>query len=93
MLNDNAKKWVAALRSGKYEQAKGWLREGDKFCCLGVACDLFDPDEWHHRAAVAAVKQDRFFLIPTRDRDGPYLLRMWLSPPLLTMKGDRASTP
>lgn len=46
-------------------------------------------DEWHHRAAIAAVKQDRFFLIPTRDRDGPYLLRMWLSPPVLTKKGDR----
>ena len=40
MLNENAKKWVAALRSGKYQQGKNWLRKGDQFCCLGVACEL-----------------------------------------------------
>ena len=39
-------KWVAALRSGKYEQCRGDLRRGDKFCCLGVACDLIDKDGW-----------------------------------------------
>lgn len=36
-------KWVAALRSGKYTQAKEKLRSPDGFCCLGVACDLL-PD-------------------------------------------------
>lgn len=41
MLNENAKKWVAALRSGKYQQATGWLRSDAGFCCLGVACDIF----------------------------------------------------
>jgi hypothetical protein len=40
MLNENAKKWVAALRSGNYKQGKSWLRKGDQFCCLGVACEL-----------------------------------------------------
>ena len=49
MLNDNAKKWVQALRSGKYKQGKGFLRfstqtdnqKGTMFhCCLGVACEL-----------------------------------------------------
>ena len=39
-------KWVAALRSGKYQQGRDVLRNGDKFCCLGVACDLIDPDAW-----------------------------------------------
>lgn len=33
--------WLTALRSGEYEQATGYLREGDAFCCLGVACDLY----------------------------------------------------
>lgn len=33
-------KWVAALRSGEYKQAKGRLRDGDAYCCLGVLCDL-----------------------------------------------------
>lgn len=32
--------WVAALRSGEYQQGRGRLRIGDKFCCLGVLCDL-----------------------------------------------------
>jgi hypothetical protein len=34
------KKWLKALRSGKYEQAQGRLHEDSKFCCLGVLCDL-----------------------------------------------------
>lgn len=33
--------WVAALRSGEYKQGKGTLRDGDRYCCLGVACDLY----------------------------------------------------
>jgi hypothetical protein len=32
--------WVEALRSGEYEQGKYRLRNGDKFCCLGVLCDI-----------------------------------------------------
>ncbi len=43
-------KWVEALRSGKYVQAKGCLRDsrphGDGFCCLGVLCDVIDPEGW-----------------------------------------------
>ena len=41
--------WVAALRSGKYEQGRGALRTGDTYCCLGVACDLIDPIAWDGR--------------------------------------------
>ena len=33
-------RWIAALRSGEYTQGRGQLRDGDKFCCLGVLCDL-----------------------------------------------------
>lgn len=45
-LNKNAKKWVAALRSGKYKQGKGALHKVSKsrhhtFCCLGVACEIY----------------------------------------------------
>lgn len=35
-----AKKWIAALRSGNYKQAKETLRRGNSFCCLGVLCNL-----------------------------------------------------
>lgn len=37
-------KWVAALRSGRYEQARGKLRVGwegkEGYCCLGVLCEV-----------------------------------------------------
>lgn len=40
-------RWVEALESGRYKQyTYGRLRKGDKFCCLGVACDLYDPTNW-----------------------------------------------
>ena len=34
---------VEALRSGKYVQARASLRsvDGERYCCLGVACDLY----------------------------------------------------
>lgn len=38
--------WIAALRSGEYKQAKERLRIGNDFCCLGVACNLYDPKKW-----------------------------------------------
>lgn len=38
------KKWVDALRSGKYKQGTGALRRGDSFCVLGVVCDLFSKE-------------------------------------------------
>lgn len=38
------KRWVKALRSGKYKQTGGFLRDGDGFCCLGVLCDLAKND-------------------------------------------------
>lgn len=45
-MNENAKKWVEALRSGAYQQGRGALRRGNEYCCLGVACDLYDVAKW-----------------------------------------------
>lgn len=36
--------WTKALRSGEYTQGKSVLRRDDKFCCLGVACDLYSKE-------------------------------------------------
>lgn len=34
-------KWVAALRSGKYKQGRGRLKNtNNEYCCLGVLCAL-----------------------------------------------------
>ena len=40
-------RWVAALRSGKYKQTKGFLRCDESFCCLGVLCDVVEPEYWN----------------------------------------------
>jgi hypothetical protein len=44
--------WIAALRSGEYEQGSWQLRygspdEGLNHCCLGVLCDVVAPDNWN----------------------------------------------
>ena len=41
-------KWIAALRSGKYKQGTGCLRDIDSnaFCCMGVLCDIVDDSKW-----------------------------------------------
>jgi hypothetical protein len=40
-LNTNAKLWVDELRSGKYKQGQGYLFNDGCYCCLGVACELY----------------------------------------------------
>ncbi len=35
-----AQKWVAALRSGKYNQTTGRLKDEIGYCCLGVLCEI-----------------------------------------------------
>lgn len=37
-------KWVAALRSGEYQQTKSVLNDANGYCCLGVLCDLASKD-------------------------------------------------
>lgn len=41
------KKWIKALRSGKYRQGQNTLKQFDskgqpKHCCLGVLCELYN---------------------------------------------------
>lgn len=44
---ENMLKLADALESGKYVQGEGVLRsESDKFCCLGVACDISGLGQW-----------------------------------------------
>src|ERR1700722_6028206 len=40
-------RWIQALLSGDYKQGRVGLRDIDnRFCCLGVACDLMDQSAW-----------------------------------------------
>ena len=41
-LGPNQKRWIKALRSGKFTQGKEKLHSLDgAMCCLGVACNIF----------------------------------------------------
>lgn len=52
-------KWIAALRSGKYAQTTGCLKNDEGFCCLGVAADVMAPKAW----------------LKTKNGDGKYRFR------------------
>ncbi len=44
-MNENIKsRWVAALRSGNYSQARGRLESESHYCCLGVLCEIAVKD-------------------------------------------------
>ncbi len=59
-------KWVAALRSSKYQQTMGQLAtdDGAKFCCLGVLCEVAGasympsagllPEDFRHSVGLSA---------------------------------------
>jgi hypothetical protein len=47
MKKNIAKKWVKALRSGKYKQGKSYLKQFNsknqpRHCCLGVLCEVYN---------------------------------------------------
>jgi hypothetical protein len=52
MKPDIKKQWIAALKSGDYEQTQYVLHStSNGYCCLGVLCDLYqkahpDKSEW-----------------------------------------------
>lgn len=55
-------KWLAALRSGEYQQTTWQLKSdcGSAYCCLGVATDLFRKEtgegEWIEEYGMAKFK-------------------------------------
>lgn len=58
--------WLEALRSGKYKQGQGRLRDrNSRFCCLGVLSDVVCPIAWRND------------IITWPDNDGYYL---WSDP-------------
>lgn len=47
MNADIKAKWLAALRSGEYQQGRYRIRTPDsRYCCLGVLADVLDGDGW-----------------------------------------------
>lgn len=47
MNKEIKKKWIEALRSGRYKQGQARLRSvNDEFCCLGVLLDVLGEGKW-----------------------------------------------
>lgn len=45
------RRWLVALRSGRYQQGRHALRQrtpegGLEYCCVGVLCNVISPDAW-----------------------------------------------
>jgi hypothetical protein len=73
--------WANALRSGKYRQGHNVLKDpAGGHCCLGVLCDILDPQGWVVR--------------PASVLDGGYdphtLSATSLLPETITHRGDRS---
>lgn len=66
MLTENQRKWVDALRSGKYKQCRLSLRnhQTNSYCCLGVlnqvAQDNGVQDAWDAGVVTASVASSRW---------------------------------
>ncbi len=55
---------MTALRSGKYAQGKSRLRDGNSYCCLGVACDLVGTGKFHDDGIAYYRNKPHFGLMP-----------------------------
>ncbi len=71
--------WVAALRGGEHRQAQRYLRTLDGLCCLGVACQVFDPrrwrlfgGEWSYMGAIGELPYALVEAYQLRSPDGRY---------------------
>jgi hypothetical protein len=63
MKQNIMKKWVNALRSGKYKQGQGALKQyNDKgqaqHCCLGVLCELYNDTMKKNRKKILSEEFD-----------------------------------
>lgn len=61
--------WIKALRSGEYKQTMGALRQEDKFCCLGVLCDLGTAGRWDYGFYKSALGGDSSVQLPASVRE------------------------
>lgn len=62
------KLWIAALRSGKYKQTTYKLRKDDRFCCLGVLCDIHSKDtssKWNHKDEEWSYGKSAYAVLPS----------------------------
>ena len=74
MKKEIAKKWIKALRSGKYKQGHSWLKQYDtknqpRHCCLGVLCELYNESmKKNHKKTLTTKTFDDGLFLPTSVR-------------------------
>ena len=73
--------WARALKSGQYQQGKGFMRTNNgKYCCLGVAmdialangCEVTATENWG-RTSVMPPKVAEWYGLPTGNGSDPRL--------------------
>ena len=63
MRKEVAKKWIKALRSGKYKQGQEYLKyynqkHQPRHCCLGVLCELYNDEMKKNHKKTLSIKTD-----------------------------------
>jgi hypothetical protein len=103
MINKtNIRKWVKALRSGKYKQTSGTLQDDVGYCCLGVACDVFAKETGKGKWRTADFSSGKQFITNfgtdeemIHEADLPPAVMRWFgirkSDPVLRSRGQTAS--
>jgi len=91
MKKEIAKKWVKALRSGKYKQGDGYLKEYNsknqpRHCCLGVLCELYNDamKKNHKKCLNVRIKQNTYtthsngiVVFNNKPQSLPLVVRKW----------------
>jgi hypothetical protein len=62
--------WVAALRSGAYQQGQQYLKCDGKYCCLGVLAEILEIDLNQYSPTVLKT----YALSPLKDNNVPQIL-------------------
>ena len=84
--------WLAALRSGDYQQGTALLHYEDRFCCLGVLCDLYAKDTgntWERHGSVCNMHRSDL-LIPPQVQEWAGL--KYPNPMALAHRNDKGAT-
>jgi hypothetical protein len=66
------KRWVDALRSGKYRQTRSALNDNGGYCCLGVLCELAVEDGVTRRAPIDRCRNGYTFNEDTTNLAGAF---------------------
>ncbi|CAB4140973.1 hypothetical protein UFOVP401_47 [uncultured Caudovirales phage] len=91
MNREIKKRWVAALRSGKYRQGSGHLRKDGCYCALGVLCDLFVQDREHEGVSWDTTFDEYYFVRYEKDQATYYY--EFLNPAVMKWAGVRHENP